>query len=185
MIKVKVDGGPDLERIAAVHEAVPHARLVVDPNEGWSAEQTKAWLPALPNLGVALLEQPLPAAQDDALDAIAERPVPICADESFHDRRSFRVAARRYDMINIKLDKSGGLTEALHCTEEAKRLGLPFMMGCMVSTTLAIAPALLAAAGAAFVDLDGPLLLEADRDGALHDREAGVLHPCPSIWGGG
>jgi L-alanine-DL-glutamate epimerase-like enolase superfamily enzyme len=185
VIKVKVDGGDDLERIAAVHEAAPDARLVVDPNEGWSVEQTKAWLPELDELGVALLEQPLPASEDDALDAIKQRAVPICADESFHDRHAFRIAARRYDMVNVKLDKSGGLTEALSCVREAQRLGLPFMVGCMVSTTLAIAPALLLTPAASFVDLDGPLLLDADRDGALHDRAQGVLRPSPSVWGGG
>ena len=183
-IKVKVDGGDELERIAAVHEAAPNARLVVDPNEGWSVDQTKAWLPELDGLGVALLEQPLPAGEDAALDAIEERAVPICADESFHDRHAFRIVARRYDMINVKLDKSGGLTEALSCLNEAERLGLPFMVGCMVSTTLAIAPALLLTPNASFVDLDGPLLLDADRSGALHDREAGVLRSSPSIWGG-
>jgi L-alanine-DL-glutamate epimerase-like enolase superfamily enzyme len=184
VIKVKVDGGPDLERIAAVHEAAPNARLVVDPNEGWSIEQTAAWLPTLADLGVAVLEQPLPAGDDEALDAIGERAVPICADESFHDRGSFARVTGRYDMINLKLDKSGGLTEALLCAEQAKRSAIPIMVGCMVSSSLAVEPALLLTPGAAFVDLDGPLLLELDRDDALHDRDAGVLRPSPSIWGG-
>ena len=183
VLKVKVDGGADLERIAAVHEAAPNAKLVVDPNEGWSVEQTKAWLHDLDALGVVLLEQPLPVDQDHALDDITERSVPICADESFHDRRSFRIAAGRYDMVNVKLDKTGGLTEALRCVTEARRLGLPFMVGCMVSTSLAIAPALLIARDATFVDLDGPLLLETDREGAQHDRDNGVLRPSPSLWG--
>ena len=184
VIKVKVDGTDDLERIAAVHESAPTSKLVVDPNEGWSVEQTLAWLPELPRLGVAALEQPLPADRDEALESITDRPVPICADESFHDRRSFGLATARYDLVNIKLDKTGGLTEALHCVGEARRLGVGVMIGCMVSTSLAIAPALLLARGALFVDLDGPLLLETDRDGALHDRTTGVLYPSPSVWGG-
>jgi L-alanine-DL-glutamate epimerase-like enolase superfamily enzyme len=183
VIKVKVDGGPDLERIAAVHEAAPEAKLIVDPNEGWSAEQTETWLPALAELGVAVLEQPLAAGEDAALDALTKRSVPICADESFHDRSSFAEVARRYDMINLKLDKSGGLTEAFHCAHEAKRLGIPIMVGCMVCTSLAVEPALLLSPGAVFVDLDGPLLLESDRDGALHDRDSGILRPSPSVWG--
>lgn len=183
VIKVKVDGGPDLERIAAVHEAAPKAKLVIDPNEAWSVEQTAAWLPALGELGVAVLEQPVPASEDEALEALGERAVPICADESFHDRRSFEVVAKRYDMVNLKLDKSGGLTEALYCMREARRLGIPIMVGCMVCTSLGVEPALLLAPYAAFVDLDGPLLLESDREGALHDRDAGILRPSPSIWG--
>ena len=184
VIKVKVDGGPDLARIAAVHAAAPSAKLVVDPNEGWSAEQTASWLPELADLGVAVLEQPLPAGEDAALEAIGDRSVLICADESFHDRGSFERMNGRYDMINLKLDKSGGLTEALLCAEEARRLGMPIMVGCMVSTSLAIEPALLLATGAELVDLDGPLLLENDREGALHDRDAGLLRPSPSVWGG-
>jgi L-alanine-DL-glutamate epimerase-like enolase superfamily enzyme len=183
VIKVKVDGGPDLERITAVHEAAPKAKLVVDPNEGWSVEQTAAWLPALGELGVAVLEQPVPAREDEALEALRERSVAICADESFHDRGSFEAVAQRYDMVNLKLDKSGGLTEALYCVREAERLGIPIMVGCMVCTSLGVEPALLLAPYAAFVDLDGPLLLESDRDGALHDRDAGILRPSPSIWG--
>ncbi len=184
VIKVKVDGHDDLERIAAVHESAPTAKLVVDPNEGWSVEQTLAWMPELAALGVALLEQPLPADRDDALESIRNRPVPICADESFHDRRSLPLVAGRYDLVNVKLDKAGGLTEALQCVREARRLGLGVMVGCMVSTSLAVAPALLIAKGADFVDLDGPLLLQTDREGARHDRETGVLHPSPSVWGG-
>jgi L-alanine-DL-glutamate epimerase-like enolase superfamily enzyme len=183
VIKVKVDAGPDLERIAAVHEAAPMAKLVVDANEAWSVEQTKRWLPELAKLGVAVLEQPLPADRDAALEDL-ERSVSICADESFHDRSSFARTEGRYDMINIKLDKSGGLTEAMACVHEAERLGLEIMVGCMVSTSLAIEPALLLTSDASFVDLDGPLLLEADREEALHDRAAGILRPSPLVWGG-
>ena len=182
VIKVKVDGGEDLERIAAVHRAAPDAELVIDANEAWSEQQLEAWLPQLPQLGVVLLEQPLAAGEDSALEGL-ERAVPICADESFHDRSSFSEVLGRYDMVNIKLDKTGGLSEALHCQREAKRLGLQVMLGCMVSTSLAIEPALLLASNAEYIDLDGPLLLERDREGALHERDAGVLRPSGSIWG--
>ena len=182
VIKVKVDGGEDLERIAAVHRAAPDAELVIDANEAWSVQQLEAWLPQLPQLGVVLLEQPLAAGEDSALEGL-ERAVPICADESFHDRISLSEVLGRYDMVNIKLDKTGGLSEALHCQREAKRLGLQVMLGCMVSTSLAIEPALLLASNAEYIDLDGPLLLERDREGALHERDAGVLRPSGSIWG--
>jgi L-alanine-DL-glutamate epimerase-like enolase superfamily enzyme len=182
VIKVKVDGGEDLDRIAAVHEAAPNAELVIDANEGWSVDQLGEWLPQLAKLGVAVVEQPLPAGDDAALAGL-EPAVPICADESFHDRRSFANVEGRYDMVNIKLDKAGGLSEALHCIEEAGRLGVRVMVGCMVSTSLAIEPALLLTAEAEYVDLDGPLLLETDREGARHDRDAGVLRRSSSIWG--
>jgi L-alanine-DL-glutamate epimerase-like enolase superfamily enzyme len=181
VIKVKVDGGPDLDRIAAVHEVAPGAALVIDANEAWSGEQLAAWMPTLPKLGVSVIEQPLPASEDAALEQL-ERGVPICADESFHDRRSFADMEGRYDMINIKLDKTGGLTEALYCAREARGLGLRMMVGCMVSTSLAIAPALLLTSNAEYIDLDGSLLLENDREGALHDREAGLLRPS-ALWG--
>jgi L-alanine-DL-glutamate epimerase-like enolase superfamily enzyme len=182
VIKVKVDGGSDLERIAAVHEVAPDAKLVIDANEGWSEQQLKAWLPRLRKLGVVLLEQPLAAGEDAVLEGL-EHDVPICADESFHDRSSFSEVLGRYDLVNIKLDKTGGLSEALHCAREAKRLGLQVMVGCMVSTSLAIEPALLLASSAEYIDLDGPLLLERDREGARHDRDAGLLRPSGSIWG--
>jgi L-alanine-DL-glutamate epimerase-like enolase superfamily enzyme len=184
MIKVKVDGGDDLKRIAAVHAEAPDAELIVDANEAWSLDQLAAWLPSLPELGVTVLEQPLPAGEDSALQEL-ERALPICADESFHDRHSFPEIDERYDVINVKLDKAGGLTEALECVAIAKGRGLQVMVGCMVCTSLATEPALLLAAEAEYVDLDGPLLLERDRPGALHDREAGLLRPSPSVWGGG
>lgn len=182
VIKVKVDGGEDLDRIAAVHRAAPDSELVIDANEAWSEQQLEAWLPRLPQLGVVLLEQPLAAGEDSALEGL-DRVVPICADESFHDRSSFSEVLGRYDVVNIKLDKTGGLSEALHCQREAKRLGLQVMLGCMVSTSLAIEPALLLASNAEYIDLDGPLLLERDRDGALHERDVGLLRPSGSIWG--
>jgi L-alanine-DL-glutamate epimerase-like enolase superfamily enzyme len=182
VIKVKVDGGQDLERIEAVHQAAPTARLVVDANEAWSVEQVGAWLPRLPELGVSVLEQPLRAGRDSALLGMP-RGVSICADESFHDRQSFSSIADRYDMVNVKLDKAGGLSEAIYCTRLARSSGVHVMLGCMVSTSLAIEPALLLASGVEYVDLDGPLLLKSDREGALHDRGSGLLRPSPSIWG--
>ena len=184
VIKVKVDGGADLERIEAVHAAAPQAQLVVDANEAWSTEQTRAWLPELGRLGVSVLEQPLPEGADSLLEAV-ERAVPVCADESFYDRRSLRSAQGRYDMVNVKLDKAGGLSEALACVREAQQLGLEVMVGCMVSTSLAIEPALLLTGHASYVDLDGPILLESDRDGAQHERNAGLLRASPAVWGGG
>jgi L-alanine-DL-glutamate epimerase-like enolase superfamily enzyme len=183
VLKVKVDGGADLERIAAVHQAAPRARLVVDANESWTASQLERWLGDLPRYGVDVLEQPLSAGSDRALAGL-ESPVRLCADESFHDLQSFDAIERRYDMVNVKLDKAGGLTEALRCVEEARRRGLSSMVGCMVSTSLAIEPALLLAGLADYVDLDGPLLLEVDREGALHDADAGLLVPSPRVWGG-
>jgi L-alanine-DL-glutamate epimerase-like enolase superfamily enzyme len=182
VIKVKVDGGADLDRIAAVHDAAPGAKLVIDANEAWSTDQLAAWLPQLQKLGVAVLEQPLPAGEDSVL-ADLEHAISICADESFHDRGSFARIEGRYDMGNKNLDKAGGLSEALHCVEEAGRRGVRVMVGCMVSTSLAIEPALLLTGKAEYVDLDGPLLLEADREGSGHDRQTGVLRPSSSIWG--
>ena len=184
VIKVKVDGGRDLERIAAVHRAKPNARLVVDANEAWSPEQCEAWLPALPELGVEVLEQPLPAASDSALKSMRAA-VLLCADESFHDRGSLEDVQDRYDMVNVKLDKTGGLTEALACAEGARRSGMRIMVGCMVCTSLAVEPALLLAQGAGFVDLDGPLLLERDRGGVVRDHAGSMVYPCPEVWGGG
>lgn len=181
-IKVKVDGGPDLDRIAAVHEGAPGAELVVDANESWSARQLAAWLPELSALGVTVLEQPLPAGNDVELEGLRGA-VPFCADESFHHRDSFVGIERRYELVNIKLDKTGGLSEAIRCLHEARRRGLGVMLGCMVSTSLAIEPALLLAAGADYIDLDGPLLLDADRVGALHDATASLLRPSGVIWG--
>lgn len=181
-IKVKVDGGADMERIAAVHEVAPDAELIIDANEAWSHAQVESWLPLLPDFGVVLLEQPLPADDDSTLADLVHA-VPVCADESFHDRSSFAEIRSRYDAVNIKLDKAGGLSEALECSAEAKRLGLQRMLGCMVSTSLGIEPALLLASDAEYIDLDGPLLLERDREGALHDRDAGLLRPSGSIWG--
>jgi len=182
LLKLKLTGEGDLERVAAVHEGAPQARLIVDANEGWTADLYRSFAPELQRLGVEMIEQPLPAGDDAAL-AEMERPIPVCADESCHDRASLAGIVGRYDMVNIKLDKTGGLTEALALREAAETAGLQIMVGCMLATSLAMAPALLVAQGAAVVDLDGPLLLERDRDDGL-SFEQGMIHPpAPALWG--
>jgi L-alanine-DL-glutamate epimerase-like enolase superfamily enzyme len=182
LLKVKLGGEGDLARIEAVRAGAPHARLVVDANEGWTPEDYAALAPALAGLGVAMVEQPLPAGDDAALAAMP-RPLPVCADESCHDRASLPALAGRYDMVNIKLDKAGGLTEALALRDAAQAAGFGVMVGCMVGSSLAMAPAVLVAQGAAVVDLDGPLLLARDRDHALAYDESGVHPPTPELWG--
>jgi L-alanine-DL-glutamate epimerase-like enolase superfamily enzyme len=182
LLKLKLGGEGDVERVAAVRAVVPRARLIVDANEAWRPEQLEPFGRALADLGVELIEQPLPASDDGAL-AGASRPVPICADESCHDRAGLPALVGRYDCINLKLDKAGGLTEALALAREADRLGLRLMVGCMVGTSLAMAPATVAAGRAAFVDLDGPLLLARDREPALN-YEGGLIHrPTAALWG--
>ncbi len=182
LLKVKLGQAGDLARIEAVRAGAPHARIVVDANEGWTAETYAALAPALLALGVAMVEQPLPAADDAAL-ADMPRPLPVCADESCHDRASLPALAGRYDMVNIKLDKTGGLTEALALRDAAHAAGLSVMVGCMVGSSLAMAPAVLVAQGAEVVDLDGPLLLARDRDDALRYDHRGVHPPAPELWG--
>ena len=162
VLKLKLTGEGDLERVAAVRENAPDARLIVDANEGWRPEMVEPFSRALGKLHVQLIEQPLPADADGAL-AEMPHPIPICADESCHTRDDVGRLAGLYDVLNIKLDKTGGLTEALALRDAALRAGLRIMVGCMVSTSLAMAPALLVAQGADFVDLDGPLLLARDR----------------------
>jgi len=182
LLKIKLGGAGDPERIAAVRRAAPDAELIVDANEGWRPESLAINLAACAAAGVTLIEQPLPAAEDAALAAIA-RPVPVCADESVHDRATLRTLVGKYDAVNIKLDKAGGLTEALALAAEARMLGFDLMVGCMIATSLAIAPALLVAADAQVIDLDGPLLLARDRpDGLRYDGS--IVHP-PSraLWG--
>jgi L-alanine-DL-glutamate epimerase-like enolase superfamily enzyme len=182
LLKLKLGGEGDAERLAAVREAAPHARLIADANEAWQPHDTESLLAAAAASGVELIEQPLPAGHDDLLARI-ERPIPICADESVHDRASLRNIAKRYDAVNIKLDKTGGLTEALATADEARKRGLKIMVGCMVATSLAMAPALLLAQGADFVDLDGPLLLERDRVPGLAYASGTVTPPPPALWG--
>lgn len=181
-LKLKVDGTRDLERIEALHDAAPNSRLIVDANESWSENQVSQWLPELPRLGVEVLEQPLPAGQDEALSEL-EHSVVVCADESFHDRDSFDAIVDRYDAVNLKLDKCGGLTKAILIASEARARRLKLMLGCMVSTSLCIAPAMLLAPAADYVDLDGPLLLARDRDGGLHELPDGTFACHESFWG--
>ncbi|MGB5810886.1 MAG: enolase C-terminal domain-like protein, partial [Polyangiales bacterium] len=181
-LKVKVGGDADIARLEAVHQAVPEAGIVVDANESWTVRQLESWLPRLSELGVVVLEQPLPAGQDEALAEMRGQ-IPLCADESCHDRGSFADVVGRYDMVNVKLDKAGGLTEAIAVVREAQDRGLELMIGCMVSTSLAVAPALLLAEQASFVDLDGPFLLERDRDAAPHDVRASLLRSSAAVWG--
>lgn len=182
LLKLKLAGDGDMERVAAVREGAPEARIVVDANEGWSIEQYVSYAPQLRRLGVAMIEQPFPADADEVL-ADLERPVPVCADESCHDRGSLPVLGGRYDMVNIKLDKTGGLTEALALKREATDHGFEIMIGCMLATSLAMAPALFLCDGAAVVDLDGPLLLERDRPGGLHMENTTIYPPQPDLWG--
>ncbi len=182
LLKVKLGGAGDPARIAAVRKAAPSSELIVDANEGWSADNLAANLAACADAGVTLVEQPLPAEDDAALGAI-ERPISICADESAHDRLSLAALVGRYDMVNIKLDKAGGLTEALAMAAEAERLGLGIMVGSMVATSLAMAPAMLVAQRARVVDLDGPLLLAKDRPDGLRYDGSLVYPPTPALWG--
>jgi len=182
LLKIKLGAPGDPERIAAVRAAAPLAALIVDANEGWDARNLGTNMAACAQAGVRLIEQPLPDQRDDALASL-ERAVPICADESAHDRASLARLAGKYDAVNIKLDKAGGLTEALAMMAEAKRLGLATMAGCMVATSLAMAPALLLAQQADYVDLDGPLLLAKDRPGGLRYAQSLVYPPTPALWG--
>lgn len=182
LLKIKLGGEGDINRLAAVRRGAPQSRLIVDANEGWSAQEYRKLAPQLLELGVALIEQPVPAGEDHSLAGI-ERPVRLCADESCHDRASLDELVGRYDMINIKLDKTGGLTEALALAGEAQRRGLDVMVGCMLATSLSMAPALLVAQTASVVDLDGPLLLAEDRDPALRYDGSQVFPAEPALWG--
>jgi L-Ala-D/L-Glu epimerase len=182
LLKLKLGGAGDPQRLAAVRAAAPGARLIADANEAWSADNLPANLAACAQYGVVLIEQPLPAGEDAILSNIAH-PVPICADECCHDRADLDTLGGRYDAINVKLDKAGGLTEALALVAAAERSGFAVMIGSMVGTSLGVAPALLLTGQAKFVDLDGPLLLAKDRlDGLTY--EGSVVHPPePALWG--
>jgi len=183
LLKLKLDGGPDLERVEAVRAAAPRARIIVDANEGWTVERYLELCSPLGALGVELIEQPLPEGDDGAL-ADLPRPVPVCADESCRDRATLSRLAGLYDAVNIKLDKAGGLTEALALRHEAETAGLRIMVGMMVATSLAVAPALLVAQGVAVADLDGPLLLARDRAGGVVYAESRALPGHGALWGG-
>lgn len=182
LLKLKLAGEGDMERVEAVRRGAPEAGLVVDANEGWSIEQYVSYAPRLHRLGVSMIEQPFPADADDVLLDL-HRPVPVCADESCHDRSSLDSLIGRYDMVNIKLDKTGGLTEALKLRERAREQGFQIMIGCMLATSLAMAPALFLCDGAAVVDLDGPLLLERDRPEGLRIENTTIYPPQPELWG--
>ncbi|MCW0183341.1 N-acetyl-D-Glu racemase DgcA [Zavarzinia sp.] len=183
LLKLKLGGdGADLDRVAAVHAAVPGARLIVDANEAWAAADVLPLARALAGLGVVLIEQPLPAGADEALQGI-DCPIPLCADESCHTAADLPRLVGLYSHVNVKLDKTGGLTEALVLADAARALGLGLMVGCMVGTSLAMAPALLLAGRADFVDLDGPLLLDRDREPALAFEGAMIQPPSPALWG--
>jgi L-alanine-DL-glutamate epimerase-like enolase superfamily enzyme len=182
LLKIKLGGDGDGQRIAAVRKAAPKSELIVDANEAWTSENLEQNLAACASAGVTLVEQPLPAGEDDALARI-RRPLSVCADESVHDRRSLAGLRDRYDAVNIKLDKTGGLTEALAMADAAQGLGFDIMIGCMVATSLAMAPAMLLVQQARFVDLDGPLLLARDRDGGLRYDGSLVYPPEADLWG--
>jgi L-alanine-DL-glutamate epimerase-like enolase superfamily enzyme len=181
-IKLKIAGAGDLERVEAVRTSAPSARLIVDANEGWSLDDLNRLPPELARLGVALIEQPLKAGEDDALLGF-KSPVSLCADESCHTRADLPRIIGRYSHINIKLDKAGGLTEAVALAQEATAAGLKLMIGCMVSTSLSIAPAMLLARLAELVDLDGPLWLARDRTPGLVYRGDELLPPTRELWG--
>ncbi len=182
LLKIKLGSEDDRARIVAVRHAAPTCELIVDANEGWTSANLEQNLAACASCGVSLVEQPLPAGADTAL-ARVKRPIAVCADESVHDRASLKGLRERYDAVNIKLDKTGGLTEALAMAEAAKAEGFDIMVGCMVATSLSMAPALLLAPQARYVDLDGPLLLARDRDAGLHYEGSLVHPPEPSLWG--
>lgn len=182
LLKIKLGTPDDMARLEAVRAGAPKSTIIVDANEGWSAEVYADLAPHLVRLGVALVEQPLPAGDDDALIGM-ERPVPVCADESAHDCSTLSKLKGKYDVVNIKLDKTGGLTEALRLREAALAEGYKVMVGCMVGSSLAMAPATLVAQGAMVTDLDGPLLLAEDRDVPLVFDADGVHPPSAALWG--
>jgi L-Ala-D/L-Glu epimerase len=182
LLKIKLGGDGDGARIAAVRQAAPDSELIVDANEAWTPDNLEHNLAACATVGVTLVEQPLPAGRDEALARI-KRPLKVCADESVHDRATLAGLRERYDAVNIKLDKTGGLTEALAMADEARALGFEIMVGCMVATSLAMAPAMLLAPDARFVDLDGPLLLARDRPDGLRYDDSLVYPPEAALWG--
>jgi L-alanine-DL-glutamate epimerase-like enolase superfamily enzyme len=182
LLKLKLGRPGDEERLVAVREAVPEKRLIVDANEGWTADTIENMLTACKKAKVELVEQPLPAQSDDLLGKIA-RPVPVCADESVHGIDSLSRLKGKYDAVNIKLDKTGGLTPALALADAAEIEGFQIMVGCMLATSLAMAPAFLLTQRAQFVDLDGPLLLSRDRPNGIVYEGATMFPPTPDLWG--
>lgn len=182
LLKVKLGADGDVERIRAVRDGAPASRIIVDANEGWSVDDYNRLAPEFLRLGVAMVEQPFPAGDDDVLADI-DRVLPVCADESCHDAASLPALTGKYDMVNIKLDKTGGLTEALKLRDAARAAGFQIMVGCMVGSSLAMAPAHLVAQGAEIIDLDGPLLLAKDREPAIH-YDGSIMHAADrALWG--
>ena len=182
VLKLKLDGGDDIDRVRAIREVAPGPRLIVDANEAWRPDQVEALSVALAELDVSLIEQPLAQGGDDALAGI-DHPVPICADESCHTVADLDLLAGRYDVVNVKLDKTGGLTGALALGRAAREAGLDVMVGCMIGTSLAMAPAMVAAIGAGWVDLDGPLLMARDREPPIETRASLMSPPQVELWG--
>ncbi len=183
ILKLKLGGDDvDLARVEAVREAAPAARLLIDANESWSPAHYRNVAPALKGLGVELIEQPFPADVDEVLETL-DHPIPVCADESCHTSADLVRLTNRYEMINVKLDKTGGLTEALLLTERARESGFKLLIGCMVCTSLGIAPARLIASTADYVDLDGPFLLARDRDHGLRYQNGRIGIPSRDLWG--
>ncbi|MGR5140294.1 N-acetyl-D-Glu racemase DgcA [Photobacterium sp. DNB23_23_1] len=182
LLKLKLGGEDDLQRVKAVRRGAPSSKLIIDANEAWDIESYERVVPELFKLGVAMIEQPFPADKDHWLDEVA-RPIPICADESCHDRTCLAMLVDRFDMINIKIDKTGGLTEALALKQEAERMGLAVMVGCMLSSSLSMAPAFVAAQGADIVDLDGPLLLSQDIEHGFEFKDNQMLPFGTELWG--
>ena len=183
ILKLKMTGdGRDFDRVERIHSNAPNAKLVVDANEGWTIQQYLEYAPRFKELGVMMIEQPLPADQDSQLSSIPH-PVAVCADESCHDTSTLEGLVGKYEMINIKLDKTGGLTEALELKEAASNLGFQIMVGCMIGTSLAMAPGLVVGQGASVVDLDGPLLLKDDREHSLEFIGSTINIPSSSLWG--
>ena len=183
VLKLKLGGDSfDLSRVEAVREAAPAARLFVDANESWSAEHYRKVAPSLRQFGVELIEQPFPASADDVLETL-DHPVPVCADESCHTTADLLRIVNRYEAINVKLDKTGGLTEALLLTERARQSSLKLLFGCMVCTSLGIAPARVLAGAKDYVDLDGPLLLAGDRHHRLNYDNGRIGIPPRELWG--
>jgi L-alanine-DL-glutamate epimerase-like enolase superfamily enzyme len=183
VLKLKLGGDqPDLVRVEAVRAAAPKARLLIDANESWSPRHYKSIVPELRELGVELIEQPFPADGDDMLQTL-DHLIPVCADESCHTTADLPRVKNRYEAINVKLDKTGGLTEALRLCERAREDGLKLLIGCMVCTSLSIAPARLLASNVHWVDLDGPLLLARDRQHGLSYRGGKIGMPFRELWG--
>jgi len=182
LLKIKVGTNDDVARVAAVRRSAPDADLIVDANEGWTDKNVAANLRAMADLGVAMVEQPVPAGADNVLGDIAHA-VPICADEACHTSEGLQALVGKYDMINIKIDKTGGLTGAKDLLAKAKALELEIMVGCMLGSSLAMAPAYMLAGSAKFVDLDGPLLLAADFEPGIRYQGSVMYRPASRLWG--